>query len=1123
MSAVQFILGRAGTGKTYWCVQQAARALQDRSERPLVLLVPEQATYQMEKAVLSREGIQGFSRLKILSFQRLGFWLKRHRPLKSAVEPAAKTLVVQRCLMEIKDRLTLLKPSESQLGLAGRLMKVFEQLYDADISPQALRQAAEAIAQKNASDPAALKWRDIAAAFEAYDQYYQDPAAPLNPNRQLADVKSALRQADFLNDALIWVDGFSGFTAQEKLALLEMIRRARCAHIALCLDPTRIDLTNADPALIDPSSPFYPTEQTYADLLARCGQCRFDIQPPILLTETRRFAHPALRALEANLLNEKAAPTRCDNAVRLVVCANPQQEVEQAALEILKKVKTEQYRWRQIAVAAPDLTLYAPHIESVFRRLDIPYFIDTPISIRQHPLTEALAAALTAAQTYDTAEWICLAKTGLLRIAPSHIEQLEQYALRYGVLPQDWKSAAAWSFSADSRENQRAQRLRQKILAAVEPLRQRLFDIGQPIPAIAFVQAVWEFLRRIDAAKTLNRWLTEEPSDPFGHRQVFEQLVGLLDGLVWIFGDRRQPASVWGDLFIQSAGCVSFKRIPPALDQVLVGALERSRHPELRTLILLGGCQKWFPAPLSIADMVSKADRLAVARQGLDLPDPLTDQLDHRTYLAYIAFTRASEQIILTIPKLDQKETPLTISPWAERLMALFSDLTAAPAEQQTNLWDCLHPTQLARRLAECAGRDSSEPTDAQAAGFILDAATALDDPSLKTALSAVYAALRYDNHARLDDAAARVAQGWRSFSATSLSSFARCPYQFFARFMLGIEPTIRLRLEPVDIGEFYHKALELMFEQLNRHGLSWSTADKDKRQDLFEDCCQKAQECQLNLKNVLRHSLHMRYLLDSAKRQLRAFIDGLAQLEQAGMLRQALAEHRFRWTLGDVILSGRIDRLDIAAAPEGNIGFVFDYKRSKRKPSFTDLFYGLDIQLLLYLLAGSALPDNIKLAAIGGAFYLPIEKRAASASLSSLEQPPSEPVFAYKAKGIFSQSFANLLVQNPPPKDNPYYDFFVSQNDGCCGCYCRTSVLTPPDFETLLAYGKQLISDLAAQVRAGRIAAEPYKIGRYKACDRCDYKPLCRFDWQINAYRPLTPLDKQQALELCRQKLLPR
>src|SRR5262245_12441889 len=72
----RFLLGRAGAGKTQRCLQEIRQELAAASDGPpLLLLVPEQATYQMDRALLS--GLPGgaSTRARVVSFRRLTFQL----------------------------------------------------------------------------------------------------------------------------------------------------------------------------------------------------------------------------------------------------------------------------------------------------------------------------------------------------------------------------------------------------------------------------------------------------------------------------------------------------------------------------------------------------------------------------------------------------------------------------------------------------------------------------------------------------------------------------------------------------------------------------------------------------------------------------------------------------------------------------------------------------------------------------------------------------------------------------------------------------------------------------------------------------------------------------------------
>jgi ATP-dependent helicase/nuclease subunit B len=64
-----------------------------------------------------------------------------------------------------------------------------------------------------------------------------------------------------------------------------------------------------------------------------------------------------------------------------------------------------------------------------------------------------------------------------------------------------------------------------------------------------------------------------------------------------------------------------------------------------------------------------------------------------------------------------------------------------------------------------------------------------------------------------------------------------------------------------------------------------------------------------------------------------------------------------------------------------------------------------------------------------------------------------------------------------------------------------------------LLDYTEQCIKKLIADLSAGSISVTPFRIGTSSPCGWCDYRALCRFDWQINDYNVLDPIGKEEAL----------
>ena len=153
---------------------------------------------------------------------------------------------------------------------------------------------------------------------------------------------------------------------------------------------------------------------------------------------------------------------------------------------------------------------------------------------------------------------------------------------------------------------------------------------------------------------------------------------------------------------------------------------------------------------------------------------------------------------------------------------------------------------------------------------------------------------------------------------------------------------------------------------------------------------------------------------------------------------------------------------------------------------------------------------ENLDLA---GAFYLPIQTGTLTSSLTDLEK--TSKTFNHKANGIFNGRFFDKLDKKTASKNSPYYNFSISAADGQYGNYRRSGAMKPDDFKAFLNFAESKIKDLAENITKGKIDIEPFQLGNDRPCRYCQYKPICRFDWQINDYNYLKPLDKIEFLNI--------
>jgi ATP-dependent helicase/nuclease subunit B len=1134
--AVQFILGRSGTGKTHHCVTAIVEALRDSDNEPLLFLVPEQATYQAQRAILSelwhglpaREStakmavLPGYNRLNVLSFDRLVYLVLGKNTARPAISRLGRTMVMQRVLRDCAGRLSVFGDCCRLPGLGERLAGTINQLQQYANTPDDIKNLVRNLQKQKSDKLSAAKFADIGIVFEEYLKFIGGKF--FDPDIQLASACKAVAGADLARGAKLWVDGFAGFTTGELALLTELLKIVSDAQIALCLDPATADIANPDKSKIDPTDLFGYTAETYAELVERIKKCKLKLLPPVILNEPVRFSDSKpLAHIEKCIFNQDSAQISSSGNVRIISASNARAEVQFVARQITRLVRCNGLRFRDIAVIASDIDSYENHIKACFEDYRIPVFVDKRRPLSQHPVIEMICSGLNAVTNdFPSGEIFAYLKTDLPDIERGEIDLLENYCLAFGITASDWKSDAPWQYAdrqAEQFGEKRVNQIRKKAIAPLLELKNKLGDNKLLTPE-QFTKIIFEFLETTKIRKRLAIWVEDaQKRSDFAaadeHRQFYDRLIDIFDEMNEAFAGLALECADYLSILRCAFSQMTLAFIPPNLDQVLVGSIERSRHPDLKAVFLIGATERQFPSPITFDSILNEEDRLAAKVSGIELPPGVRQELANRPYLAYIAFTRPSEFLCVSYPALDSKSNAVVRSPFIDNLCGLFDDLKeelvdSSPAAIEDVFTDYEFEDILCRQP--------------QPESLLKKIA---DDDRLSTICARAANALGYKNEAALDKTIVEELIGSQiTSSASRLSTFAECPYRHFARYVLGLNKREEFRLEPPDIGDFYHRILDRFTKRVVADKINFESIADDDLLNILDDQIEQLCREDSFISKFAAHSPHNGFMIASARQYLRDCVIAVSQMIRAGTFRPAMSEISFgksgqkgdsigelTLALADgrqLVLNGRIDRLDIAKIDGRKVALIFDYKkRSKDSFSWSEFYYGLDIQLAVYMLAVTHATKSIA-ADIAGAFYMPIEVGPKNVAIS--EAAESNTRFAHKARGIFNGDYAPALDAGAE-QNSIFYNFYVTKEGDPYGNYSRYGSLRPADFEAFLNFGSRKITDLAGQIASGKITAFPYRLGTDCACKQCEYKPVCRFDWQINKYHLLSHVNKEQVL----------
>ncbi len=1139
--AVQFILGRSGTGKTGYCIRAIVNALLEPAEdQTLLFLVPEQATYQAERAILADERIAGYSRLHVLSFDRLRFLLLGNKTARPAISRIGQQMIVHRILRRIQRKLKVFGSSAEHPGLAHQIAGTITELHQYAKTPEDIKQLLAQLDEGDQQSLAALKFADLHLILQEYLSFIEGKF--VDPNVQLTRACQAIAGADFIKGAKLWVDGFSSFTSAELAILAELLKTVADAQIALCLDPYIVNLTAPQTLAFEPASLFSVINRTYADLVELVKGLKLPLVEPVILDKAFRFAScPELAHVEKNIFEPTEPKSKTSNGIKLISAPNRRAEVQFVARRILELVREKDYRYRDIAVIASDIEAYQHYIRAYFEDYRIPFFIDKPKPLSQHPVVQLVCSALEVIiGGFSHNDIFTFLKTDLVPIERCDVDLLENYCIAFGVTTNDWIDSQPWQFAGqDSRDfnDQQVEQIRQKAVEPLLELRHALYmDEGsvKAISAEQFTHAVFAFLDSLNVRQTLQNW-TEEAVQVGDyeiaqqHRQFFDRLLDIFDELVETFAGQIMSAQDYCAVVNSALSQLTLALIPPTLDQVLVGSIERSRHPDLRVVFLVGATQKQFPVPVSFDSILTDDDRAVAESADFSLAPTTSQALAERQYLAYIAFTRPSEILYVIYPAVDEQGGTVTRSQFVDELESLFENLQEQLiGSDEFNIEQIYNKIELLDLLCYQLGRDAPHSQSKPDSDLVALLTELRSDKQLGDVAGTVASAIAYDNKASLDNNLLVELFGKKiRSSVTKLGIFAACPYKYFARYVLELKKRQEFKLEPLDVGAFYHLVLDALLKRLNAQRQDIAVVGDQQLLSVLREEVLKLVSEHPFISIFARHSAHNMYIINSSAQVLEDCVLAVAQMARAGNFRPKYSEvsfgdvkgtqeilGRYELPLGSgrlLSLDGKIDRFDIAEIDGKKIAVIFDYKLKGRSFSWSRFYHGLDIQLPAYILAVRS-ADRLQIDDAVGAFFMPIQVAPTGTTLTELSR--TQDSFLYKARGIFNGEFFPLLDNSLSSGWSRFYSFRVTSKDAQYGDYGKSASLRPVHFESLLQFTENKIIQLTEEMLSGNIQVQPYQLRGDSPCKYCDYNSVCRFDWQINDYNFVQPINKLQVLE---------
>lgn len=1135
--SLRFYFGPSGSGKSHRIYEEIMQRAAQEPWRNFLIIVPDQFTMQTQKDLVMRSDRGGILNIDVLSFGRLSHRILEEVGTKEmpVLDDTGKSLVLQKIAADLKEQLPAMGSLLHKQGYIHEVKSAISEFMQYGISIQDMDKL---IASAEKRGALAMKLRDLKTLYRGFQDYIRDHF--ITTEETLDVLRRSLVKSKILPDSVVVFDGFTGFTPIQNRLIQELMRVCEETIVTVTIGEEE------DPYQMDGEQKlFHLSKKTVADLVKLAAEAEVTRGEDVFVKGgPNRFTEaPALCYLEQNLFRYQYEPyTEKQHEIHMFEALSPREEVHQTALYIRKLIREEGLTYRDIAVVIGDLEGYASYVETEFGQLEIPCFLDRTRGIVLNPMIEYIKSVLQLYIrdfSYDTV--FHFLRSGMADISREEIDELENYVIRTGargyrtysrLFTRKTEEMQQGSGQEDTERAEEAlerlNRIRQQFADTVE-----ILHMAPRAKAGEYVDRLYDFLEQNQVQQKLLNYQQqfEQEGDLAKAReyaQIYRLVMDLLDQIYELLGEEEISLQEFADILEAGFGEITVGTIPQNVDRIVVGDMERTRLKQVKVLFFLGVNDGNIPKNASKGGIISDMDREFLIESGTEMaPSPRQQMYIQRLYL-YLNMTKPSERLYLSYAKVNSDGKGIRPSYLIDTVRKLFPQLAVEYPQNRSRIEQIEGRQEGARYLAEEL-REYADGTlrEEERQDFYLMYRAYEADPEGRDRLTA--AAFRRYKESGLSRIVARALYGRQLENSVSrLETYAACACRHFLQYGLSLQEREEFGFEVSDMGNVYHAVLENFAGKLAESGRTWWDFDENFATQAIKEAVEGY--AATYGETVLYSSARNEYAITRMSRILTRTVLTLQQHLKQGSFQPDDYELSFRFAEDlDSIhvdlseeekmhLQGRIDRIDVSEDAEHVYVKVIDYKSGNKKFDLAALYYGLQLQLVVYMNAAMELesrkhPDKeIVPAAL---LYYHIDDPTIETPVELTQEQINEEILTkLRMNGVVNSDPAVVERLDRFLQDKSKVIPVEKKKDGSFSA--RSGILSREELQVVSAYVDTKIRQIGREILDGKIAANPYEKGNEEACTYCAYKKVCGFDGSIPGYekRQLEDLDKQTLMQ---------
>lgn len=1164
--ALQFILGGAGSGKTRYLYETAIRESMEHPDTQYLVVVPEQFTMQTQKEIIRLHPRHGVMNIDILSFKRLAYRVFEDLGISLPVvlDDMGKSMVIRKVAGMKRSKLGLYGHHLEQSGFINQLKSQISELYQYGITPdmlsEVMREAGNLLLKQKLED-----LELIYSGFRQYiEEHYITAEEILDILCRELPKWEILRDSVILLDGFT---GFTPVQYRLVELFLLHARKVLCSvtidpranayqegsiqhlfymgkHTVCRLDcmAKRHGIAKEPDVICSRRPAWRFVESPDLDFLEQnlyryygnvwdrpadhvviyksrgpAGEASYVCSRIEQLVQEEGLRYRDAAVITGDLasygrelshqFDEAGIPYFLDD--KKSIMENPLVELIRAALETIRDFSYESvFRYLKTG-----LVYEREGNEGVPEAGDMPGPGNMPDSGN-------------AGRSEDTAVF-----DGSREHTGQMTDRLENYVRALGI--RGWKRwESQWEKPCRGSEKLNLKELnayRQWILEPLRPLREAFKEEGATIGSVT--AALREYLERMGLRGKLEDYsgFFRERGNPGDenlareYSQVYDRVLELLGRLEGLLGAEKTDMKNYSQILDAGFGEIKVGVIPATIDQVMVGDITRSRLEDVKVLFFVGVNEGTVPQRKSGASLLTDRDRAVFKEFNMELaPTAREDGCIQKFYL-YLMMAKPSRRLVLTYAGMSSEgksQRPSSLIGEVQKLFpgipVLDEGLVDWPVrtvrDGRERLIDGLRKL---REEKEGENAKAPEGRDAEENAFMeLYRYFYCSDGHREKVKQLVDAAFYSYEERGIGRAAARALYGQSlQGSVTRLEQFASCAYAHFLKYGLELMERQEYELAAVDMGNLFHQSIDRCFAVMKERKQDWRGLTEEGRKQLVKECV--AQVTKEYGNTIMASSARNAYLAGRVERITDRTIWALAEQVKKGDFEPTGFEVSFsaidnlkamRIRLSEdeeLMLRGRIDRMDLCEDGEHVYVKIIDYKSGTTAFDLAALYYGLQLQLVVYMDAAVEMeernhPDKEVVPA--GIFYYHINDPLADRQEGmTVEEIEKQILRQLRMDGLVNSELDIIShLDKDIQKESDVIP--VAIKDGYVQ-ESRSSVASTRRFEDLRRFVNHKLREAGQDILKGNIDLKPYKQTARTACDYCPYHAVCGFDTKTAGY----------------------